>query len=54
MTCFKQRRLLVFAAGLVVLGVFVKVASATHSWGGVSLGAPNSAVHPAAREQPIG
>ena len=34
MTCLNRRRLKVFAAGLVALGVLVNVASATHSWGG--------------------
>lgn len=34
MTNLNQRRSIVFAAGLVALGVLVNVASATHSWGG--------------------
>ncbi len=34
MTCLNRRRSMVFAAGLVALGVLVNVASATHSWGG--------------------
>src|SRR6266542_5733720 len=34
MTYFNQRRPMVFAAGLIALGVLVNVASATHSWGG--------------------
>jgi hypothetical protein len=34
MPCFNQRRLMVFAAGLVAVGLLVNVASATHSWGG--------------------
>ena len=34
MTCLNRRRSMVFAAGLVALGVLVNVASASHSWGG--------------------
>ena len=34
MTRVNQRRSMVFAAGLLALGVLVNVASATHSWGG--------------------
>jgi hypothetical protein len=34
MTSFRIRRSVVFAAGLVVLGVLANVASATNSWGG--------------------
>jgi len=34
MTWLRQARMIVFAAGLVALGVFVTVASATNSWGG--------------------
>ncbi len=34
MPCFNQRRWMVFAAGLVAVGLLVNVASATHSWGG--------------------
>jgi len=34
MPCFNQRRLMVFAAGLVAIGLLVNVASASHSWGG--------------------
>ena len=34
MTWLRQPRTIVFAAGLAALGVFVNVASATHSWGG--------------------
>src|SRR5215813_13513951 len=34
MTFINQRRSMIFAVGIITLGVFAKVVLATHSWGG--------------------